>query len=110
MGFNSGKKEVPMLYIYSGHDSTLSPLLGATADLAVHVPMGSNLVFEIHRKGHKEYVKTLYNMTPVNLPQCSRYAKGPLCPVKTFFQILDSIRPEDYDKECQIQSDEYHGK
>ncbi|KAF9931548.1 Lysophosphatidic acid phosphatase type 6 [Linnemannia zychae] len=99
-----GVKEQAAFSLYSGHDTTLTPLLGLfKSDDTRWPPYASNLLIELwtvpsHSKD--KYVRILYNNKVLTTK--SKWCDLSWCPVKTFLQYLDQFLPgEDYLQKCQ---------
>jgi len=103
----------PKLAIYSGHDSTIAPLLGAFQCFDNRwPPFASNLIFEMLREKQspeKYFVRLIYNDRILAIPQCSAQARpgseGTLCPFERFQEIANRVIPQDYEKECSLTKD-----
>ena len=108
--FAKGQNAVK-LNLYSGHDTTLLPLLSALGiDISNWPPYASNIIFELYRKnvsGKSEYfVKVLYNGEEQRVT--GEYST--MCPLATFIKSMESIRlthPE-YRKLCDMPSEMPH--
>ena len=104
----------PKLALYSGHDSTVGPLLGCLGLLSKdpHWPTyGANLIFELleDRLSPKNelFVRVKYNGRTMAIPGCEnadpqKRFGGTLCPMSRFLEICSPLIPKDYDQECQI--------
>jgi len=97
----SGKSDLKLI-VYSGHDTSVGPLL-----LALEVfdnkwpPIASNLIFELFRekKDPKNYfVRMIYNDKVIQLPNCN----SSLCPLKEFKEKANQVIPKDFERECQM--------
>lgn len=93
------------MYLYSGHDTTLLPLL--------HVfnifdgewpPFAANITLELYENEHKEhFVQTLYEGEAQLISGCS----STLCPL-TEFQAAVSMyicTDEEYNRQCAVKND-----
>ncbi|XP_031636577.1 prostatic acid phosphatase-like [Contarinia nasturtii] len=100
------------LYIYSGHDNTISNLLNALNLYDSHMPpYASCLFFELYNsnEGRKEnvYVQLFYKNTsaedfpPLNIPGC-----GTKCSLEEFHRLFRDVLPtEDFETECKLPSE-----
>lgn len=113
---NDGTNNVPVdkreearalhkIYLYSGHDSSIMPLLAALGKEVDHWPgYLSNLIFELWQKqGSKEhYVRVLYEKEPLNLEEV---CGGETC---TFQKFKESVLGpylltiKEKEKECLV--------
>ncbi|PRP75986.1 hypothetical protein PROFUN_01702 [Planoprotostelium fungivorum] len=101
------------LALYSGHDSTIAPLLGAfkITDGLHWPPYASNIRFELFEREKKEepshLVRILFNNRLVQLPACreqwveGQLGEGEFCPLKRFNEIADELKPKNYAEECE---------
>lgn len=88
-----GKKQKEKMYLYSGHDTTLIPLL-----LALNVKFSewpsyaSNIIIEFYRKNISDkdqyFVKVLYNGVEVCIGECDTK----LCPFEDFIRYASLTR------------------
>ena len=81
-------KKHPKLYLYSGHDSTIMPLLAALGQEVDHwPPYLANLVFELWQRPSGEYyVQVVYNKEPLKMESV---CGGPACSLKSLsHQVL----------------------
>lgn len=92
--------------IYSGHDTTIMPILSFLGVNYVHQPpFASALFFDIYQKDDNTYLLQLkyLNMTNgqnphiIRLPGCS----SPTCPLEKFLELYESKLPGDMNEECQ---------
>ncbi|KAL7316637.1 hypothetical protein PS15m_005714 [Mucor circinelloides] len=98
------------LAIYSGHDTTVAPLLiilNAFDDR--WPPFGSAILFELfkQKESDQHFVRVKYNENTLELPGCQ--AKGDhkqgdksLCTFEAFKKIVRDQVPADWEKECAI--------
>ncbi|EPB86498.1 hypothetical protein HMPREF1544_06665 [Mucor circinelloides 1006PhL] len=98
------------LAIYSGHDTTVAPLLiilNAFDDR--WPPFGSAILFELfkQKESDQHFVRVKYNENTLELPGCQ--AKGDhkqgdksLCTFEAFKKIVKDQVPADWEKECAI--------
>lgn len=95
------------IYLYSGHDISISSLLNSLGLSAFLVPdYGASVIFELYSSSRNEYyVKVLYNedtsfskIKTQHLPRCDQ-----LCPLDEFVSILTplSMTEDEWKKECQ---------
>lgn len=110
------------LYIYSGHDATLGPVLGAFGMLdGKSWPLfGENIIIEtLVKKQSNEtkenkpcyFVRIKYNEKSRVIPSCKQAAMVPgignggdasLCPLDAFMAICDELVPRDFVQECSF--------
>lgn len=102
----SGKTK---LWLFSGHDNTLAPLLVALEGLeksgAIHPPMGSALVIEIWKnsKTSKRSYKAIFWDSQKAIPINPSPNENGLSDIKIIMnQIKDKV-PTDYTNECGIK-------
>lgn len=98
-------KPGPKFRIYSGHDSTLGPLLGALKLYdGKFPPFGAMVNIETFAKEKEYFVRVLYNGEPMVLPACKTShleGQAEFCTLDAFLKAVDSAVPVDYDKECK---------
>lgn len=81
---SSSSAQAPRMYLYSGHDSTIMPILSALGvDLSTWPPYTSNLVFELWelpateaggkagKKPPQHVVRVLYNREELGIPHAA---------------------------------------
>lgn len=103
----------PLLRVYSGHDSTLAPLLacfkllpGRMAAGNAWPPFGSSLIFELHEsvdRPYEHWVRMRYLEKPQILPDCAgkTHPDDPtLCDARRWFEIALKAVPTAYSNEC----------
>ncbi|KAI9345447.1 histidine phosphatase superfamily [Pilaira anomala] len=103
-------KDKLKLAVYSGHDTTVAPML-----IILNVfderwpPFGSAILFELfkEKQGQEHYVRVKYNETTVQIPTCSiegNHRKGDksLCTLDAFKKAIEDQVPLDWEKECTI--------
>ncbi|CAF0743944.1 unnamed protein product [Adineta steineri] len=92
--------------IYSGHDTSIAPVLAFLGVNHVHQPpFASALFFDLYQQDDQSYAIQLQylNMTNgrnahiIRLPGCS----NAMCPLDTFIRLYESKLPNDMNKECQ---------
>jgi broad specificity phosphatase PhoE len=89
----------PKMYLYSGHDNTLSPMLNAFKVFDnKHPDMGAFIVWELwkNKATNKRFVKFIYNHHEVIPNGCDRT----LCPVEDFLKTAKDLIPVNYEEEC----------
>merc|ERR1712010_311650 len=92
------------VYIYSGHDTTVAPILhtlGVFNGLAP--PYSSMIIFELFEEKGLQ-VKISYKNTtdvafPLILPGCTE-----LCPLEEFIALTSNMRPTNVKEECGLNS------
>ncbi|KAJ3080174.1 hypothetical protein HK102_003244 [Quaeritorhiza haematococci] len=115
----------PKLAIYSGHDSTVGPLLAAfdafdgrfptfgalvTFELfEEQAPWGQNQpdhkLFHLRSPGQPHYIRMTYEGRALHLPACQEKGKHregdpSLCTFEAFMSHMDRMIPKDYEQEC----------
>ncbi|KAI7888793.1 histidine phosphatase superfamily [Mucor mucedo] len=105
-----GKNDQLKLAIYSGHDTTVGPLLiilNAFDDR--WPPFGSAVLFELfkQKKSQQHFVRVRYNEKTLELPGCSQKGQHKdgdksLCTLEAFNKIVKDQVPLDWEKECTI--------
>lgn len=105
------------LCIYSGHDSTIAPLLSAfkfpdpKEEIENFVPFAANIAIEQFAEktptasDPKHYVRVLYNGSPIIIPKCASsgnhyQSEKSLCTLETFSEFISQFIPKNYLKEC----------
>lgn len=87
------------LFLYSGHDWTLIPLLIAfEVDVHEWPPFASYITIELYKsQGNKHFVRVLYNDQPIMFDTDSGedYISS-----DNFFKIMEMYRVADYDSDC----------
>lgn len=115
----------PKLSIFSGHDSSVGPLLSVFGVFNNRFPpFGSVVSFEQfeematktgippvsphqrHYNISKSFIRMSYNGDPVIIPHCAlpgnhRQDDKTLCRLEAFFDHADSMIPKNYEKECE---------
>ncbi len=99
------------MFMYSGHDTTLSSLLNCLGvfDPPIPPPYASLVALELRQKGDDSYyVELTYRNDStrepllLTLPGCDT----PSCPLSRFDEITRHLRPEDWRAECGLQADD----
>jgi acid phosphatase len=94
--------------IYSGHDSTMAPLIATFSAFDHRWPkFNSHLTLELFESSTQDnhYVRVRYNDKVLELPACQNDDKHhpndkSLCTLKAFLTLIDSHIPKDYIQEC----------
>ncbi|KAG0377167.1 Acid phosphatase-like protein 2 [Mortierella sp. AD032] len=97
-----GVKGQAVFSLYSGHDTTLVPLLGVLDSLDMRwPPYMSNILFELWETPSSEsYIRVIYNNKIVTTK--SNWCDLSWCPLQTFLAHLEKFLPgEDYIEKCQ---------
>ncbi|KAK3842397.1 MAG: histidine phosphatase superfamily [Linnemannia gamsii] len=97
-----GVKGQAAFSLYSGHDTTLVPLLGVLDSLDMRwPPYMSNILFELWETPSSEsYIRVIYNNKIVTTK--SNWCDLSWCPLQTFLAHLEKFLPgEDYIEKCQ---------
>ncbi|KAH6576043.1 hypothetical protein BSLG_007741 [Batrachochytrium salamandrivorans] len=116
-----GQHDTPKFAIYSGHDTTILPILSAfKASDGAHPGYGSNLLFELHKAQPKSslwrrmtgwtppsqhYVRMLYNGSAHALPGCAAPGQhfpghSEICTLDAFMKEVERITPKNYETKC----------
>lgn len=98
------EKKAKKMYMFSGHDTSLIPLLSAFDIWAAEWPYyGSNISLELwSRKDDpsKKFVRTLYNGEALKIGGCTEK----MCPLDMFKTAMKDVRinPAEYNKLCTV--------
>ncbi|SAL96061.1 hypothetical protein [Absidia glauca] len=108
------------LAIYSGHDTTIGPLLIILGGYDNRwPPFGSSILFELYKtkpstdKPTNNYVRVRFNNKILELPGCAEkgnhHSNGDqsLCTLEAFKKIVKDQVPEDWTAECIITNMDY---
>ncbi|ORX88855.1 phosphoglycerate mutase-like protein [Basidiobolus meristosporus CBS 931.73] len=98
-----GLKSPAKMEIFSGHDTTVQPILGVLrADDFRWPPYASSLIFELWQDKHTgaAFLRVLYNGDVLRSPVCDFN----LCPLETFLSQIDHYIPLDILTECKQSS------
>ncbi|KAG0168619.1 hypothetical protein DFQ28_005104 [Apophysomyces sp. BC1034] len=109
------------LAVYSGHDTTVGPLLIILGGFDMRwPPFGSSIIFELFKqkgssgwkglftKQEDHYVRVRYNNKVLELPGCSdkgkHHANGDksLCTLDAFKKIVKDSIPDNWAEECRV--------
>ncbi|KAJ5076752.1 lysophosphatidic acid phosphatase type 6 [Anaeramoeba ignava] len=85
--------------LYSGHDTTLAPLLQSYNVYDNTVPdYSSYVIFELYQDDQTStyYIKLSYNNEDLIIPGC----ENTYCELETFMSISTKLIPQNYDEEC----------
>lgn len=91
------------LWVYSGHDTTVSNLLNTLGVLELHTPpFAATVLLELRKNFNNEYSVTLLYKNSTNaeptlltVPGCSA-----ACPIDRFKAVLRDVTPDDWNQEC----------
>jgi len=95
-------EKVKKLYMYSGHDTTVAPILHTLGVFnGIAPPYASMIIFELF-EGESLQVKVSYKNTtdiafPLILPGCTE-----LCPIDKFVALTSNMRPLNVQEECGL--------
>ncbi|KAI9478618.1 MAG: histidine phosphatase superfamily [Benjaminiella poitrasii] len=105
---DNAQEEKLKLAIYSGHDTTVAPLLiilNAFDDR--WPPFGSAILFELfkQKETNEHFVRVKYNEKTLKLPGCAskgdhKEGDSSLCTLDAFKKIVKDQVPVDWEKEC----------
>ncbi|KAJ1736236.1 hypothetical protein LPJ61_000020 [Coemansia biformis] len=100
----AGKAGGLKLALYSGHDSTVWPLLavlGADNRSTIWPPYASNLIFELWKKQDgQRVVRVIFNGQVLKLAEGAEWCDMNACPLDTFLAHIDTFVPTDIATEC----------
>ncbi|KAJ2234320.1 hypothetical protein H4R99_003085 [Coemansia sp. RSA 1722] len=100
----AGKSDDLRFALYSGHDSTIVPLLAslkASNRNMLWPPYASNLLLELWKKTDgSRVVRVIYNGKVLELQDGNQWCDLGACPVDTFFGHIDKFIPTDITTEC----------
>jgi len=95
------------LFMYSGHDTTVAPILHTLGVFDIKAPpYASMIIIELFDRSGL-YVRVSYRNTSdqpptvLSIPGCD-----PLCPLDNFEDLTESIRPLDWRSECGLGTDQ----
>ncbi|KAF9952399.1 Lysophosphatidic acid phosphatase type 6 [Mortierella alpina] len=93
--------------IYSGHDSTLTPLLGVLDSADMHWPVyATNLIFEMWSSpSDGDFVRVLYNGQVLKTK--TNWCDLEWCPFQTFADYMGGFILEDMASACEAEGDLY---
>ncbi|XP_031636521.1 uncharacterized protein LOC116349294 [Contarinia nasturtii] len=97
-----------LLYMYSGHETTLVTMLNSLGLFEGQIPPYSScLLFELYKSSDDYYVQLFYrksneeNPVPLNFPNC-----GTKCSLDRLFELYRDILPSDPETECKLQNEQ----
>jgi len=97
----NGDRTVPRYLHFSGHDTTVIPLVVAMQyRLEEYPPYASALLVELYQSSNTKeyYVRMLFNNKPLVLPDCW----STMCPFSVFKNMIDKhFTIRDVEKECE---------
>ncbi|KAJ2752162.1 hypothetical protein IWQ56_006776, partial [Coemansia nantahalensis] len=100
----AGKTAALKFALYSGHDSTVWPLLGvlgADQHSSLWPPYASNLIFELWKKQDgQRVVRVIFNGNVLGLASDSAWCDMNACPVDKFLAHIDTFIPTNITAEC----------
>ncbi|KAG0049230.1 Acid phosphatase-like protein 2 [Gryganskiella cystojenkinii] len=94
-------------HFYSGHDTTITPLLGLLDSAGMRwPPYASNLLIELwsapsHKKGGEHFVRVLYNHAVLDTR--TEWCDMSWCPLETFVAHLEKFAVDDVATQCLRQ-------
>lgn len=100
------------MVFYSGHDFSILGLLSSIHNNKKLIPQpefGASLAFELYRNSRDEHivkVKYLRSFADDSPEEISIKDCGPPCYLDKFLAITEYVIPDDWDKECQLGSEE----
>jgi len=95
-------QNAPIYFLFSGHDSTIGPLLAILGLFdGLWPPYASHIEFELWQDSNENYGVILkYNGDILTLPCCT----SSLCPYDTFRQFAIQLIPTNFAKQCQTSN------
>ncbi|KAJ2376538.1 hypothetical protein IW150_001921 [Coemansia sp. RSA 2607] len=101
----AGKSGDLKFALYSGHDSTLIPML-ATMKASNHnmlwPPYASNILLELWKKSDgSRVIRVIYNGQVLKLQKGHEWCDLNACPVDTFLSYIDQFIPTDIAMQCK---------
>ncbi|KAJ2391978.1 hypothetical protein GGI05_002799, partial [Coemansia sp. RSA 2603] len=101
----AGKSDDLKFALYSGHDSTLIPML-ATMKASNHnmlwPPYASNILLELWKKSDgSRVIRVIYNGQVLKLQKGHEWCDLNACPVDTFLSYIDQYIPTDIATQCK---------
>ncbi|KAI9325035.1 histidine phosphatase superfamily [Zopfochytrium polystomum] len=111
----AGAANSPKFAVFSGHDTTVAPLLGALGHREKTYPgFGANLALEVFEDSSKtpswwkrpdHYVRVKYNGIPIVVPSCAKpgahFLGDPkMCTLSAFLATMEESIPKNFKKEC----------
>ncbi|KAI8149180.1 histidine phosphatase superfamily [Fennellomyces sp. T-0311] len=116
----SGKDDTRKLHVYSGHDTTVGPLLISLGAFDKRwPPFSSAVIFELFKqkggdggwfkKTDKHFVRVRYNDKLLQLPGCAQKGEhyegdATLCTLEAFQKIVKDQVPENWTEECRYRA------
>ncbi|KAJ1834699.1 hypothetical protein LPJ63_001749 [Coemansia sp. RSA 2711] len=92
------------LALYSGHDSTVWPLLfvlRAGSRQSLWPPYASNLIFELWKQPDgSRVIRVIFNGEVLQLDESEKWCDMNACPVDTFFKHVEAFIPSNITSEC----------
>ncbi|KAI8324200.1 phosphoglycerate mutase-like protein [Martensiomyces pterosporus] len=103
----AGKIDKLKIAIYSGHDSTVAPILGvlkASNKDMLWPPYASSLAFELWKKTDgSRVIRAIYNGHTLQLQKGAEWCDLESCPVEKFAKYLEDYIPQDIAAECSAK-------
>lgn len=103
----SDEQRVEKLLLYSAHDTTLAPLMGALTDPSKYdcaqPDYASSVTFELYQHENDRYVRLLYNSKPFVPPFCASITIGDidsLCLFDDYVAGVSEFYSIDFEEEC----------
>lgn len=98
------------MFVYAGHDSTISNLLSALKVWDPQIPdYGIMILIELHSNkmgshGIKVFLRntTHHDPYPLTIPGCNT-----LCPLDQFIKLTDPVVPRDWERSCEADDADY---
>ncbi|KAJ3178554.1 hypothetical protein HDU85_005161 [Gaertneriomyces sp. JEL0708] len=117
-----GKPDAVKMALFSGHDSTIAPLLSAFKVFdRIYPPFASMINIEVFEDTRGQpgwsrligrraphYVRMLYNGKPLEIPACAadgnhRSGDRTMCTLDAFFKTMDKMVPQNYEERCRTE-------
>ncbi|KAJ6243596.1 lysophosphatidic acid phosphatase type 6 [Anaeramoeba flamelloides] len=84
--------------LYSGHESTLYPLIKLLGiDTVTEIPYAGHLSFQLLKEYKKYFVRITFNDQVLTIPKC----KLQDCPFNSFYKLAMELIPNSYSQICQ---------
>ena len=109
MDYNDALKNGTLFQYYSGHDTTILPLLSLLEqNLNIRVPYASTLVFEYFEKDGVMYVRVLFNGLVLDLSKVCKMNEEKMCTVEEYQKYMKDLIPTI--EECEQTKLKKNGK
>jgi len=103
------KNNMPKMFIYSGHDNTLVPLLNSLEVFdGYHPRMGTAVILELWKNQKNDYFFQILTHKPnesfkiLQMPRCTSH----MCQISNFLDQSQKLIPQNYIQECALIDDD----